>query len=445
MKTITLDYLRRWKWVFILTGVFQLFMVVAITGENSTFALFTVIYCGAMLLSFDLSRGTPRVCLALPVTRSELAWSWRFVAIVVPLCLFTVNLVLGNLLRGVFFSSFGIISLSQGTFWIFFALLWLGVSFHLLVHFPSPAMAQDPARKMKNNIIGGLWGLTLGGGFLVVMKMPKDWGELELLHWMLMAGALVSTVFGWQAAEELVVNRAGPARASEDIAKVSGRQEKEDMAEPKGEGFSLLFRTMAVATLRSLAVFMVVCIALQIFMRGGRQETWLETGYRVAGDPITFYLLVPLVLMTGLHWIVGIRHLRSLPIRASRLTLLVSGLFVLPTLVVVTAVGLLQLSLGTERISLEWVSRIALMTTPMLLAPGLLLRLGLTLKSYFLVIMPLFAVAPLATLLVPYLPVPVRGLICAVTWALGAFLTHRSITRRSETYRHTLTWPMRAA
>src|SRR5687767_8868618 len=131
MKAIVIDYLRRWRWVFILTGILQLFVNVVAPPEGSTFALFTVIYCGAMLLSFDLARGTPRVCLALPVTRSELAWSWRFVAIVVPLCLFIVNLVLGNLLKGVFQPSFGrIVSLSQGTCWIVFALLWLGVSFH---------------------------------------------------------------------------------------------------------------------------------------------------------------------------------------------------------------------------------------------------------------------------------------------------------------------------
>ena len=444
MKTITLDYLRRWGWIFVITGVAQLFMHIFIPPQNTAFALFTVIYCGAMLLSFDLARGTPRVCLALPVTRRDLAWSWRIVSIVAPLVLFVGSLVLGNLVRAVV--QLGeTISFSQATFLISFTLLWLGVSFHLLVHFPGTVAAQDPTKKVKNTIIGGLWGLTIGGGFLLVMKMPKDWGEVQPWHWILMAGALISTVLGWLEAEEMVVNRAGPGRASEDAARSAGRGAKSDVAGVKAEGLSFLLRAVILTTLRVIAVCMVIFLGFQIFLRKGNQESLLEAAARAVQEPTTFFILVPLVLMTGLGWLVGIRHFRTLPLMASKLTLLVCGFFIVPAVLLSGAMGLLQLSLGAEVFTLEWVSRTSLMTAPMLLAPGLLLHFGLTWRSYFLVIMPVFMAAPLAMLVLPFLSVPVRGLICVVTWAAGAFLVHRSVTRRSETYRHTLTWPMRPA
>jgi hypothetical protein len=104
---------------------------------------------------------------------------------------------------------------------------------------------------------------------------------------------------------------------------------------------------------------------------------------------------------------------------------------------------LLQAGLGTRGITTEWLSLTCLMTAPILLVPGLLLHFGLNWKSYFLVIMPVIMAAPLAGLALPFISGPVRGLICVVAWAAGAVLIHRSITRRSQTYRYSLSWPMR--
>src|SRR5688572_11947887 len=46
MKAIIRDYLRRWKWVFILTGILQ-FPSLFAPHFNLAFSLFTVIYCGS--------------------------------------------------------------------------------------------------------------------------------------------------------------------------------------------------------------------------------------------------------------------------------------------------------------------------------------------------------------------------------------------------------------
>lgn len=442
MKAIIKDYLRRWKWVFILTAVLQ-FPSLFAPPSHLAFTLFTVVYGGAMLLSFDLVRGTPRVCRSLPVTQRDLAKSWAFVSIVAPLALFVTNVILVTAIRGVFGIS-GSISLSQATFLIAVAFLWLGLSFHLLTHLPSANLAHDPAHKTKNTIFGGLWGLCLGGGFFVLMKMPNRWESLQPWHWIALAGALVSTGLGWRRAEEMVINRASPARTGEDVELRLAR-EKKGAGAIRREGLPFMFRVVTSNAVKTTLIFTFIFIGFQIYLRNAQQGDWLTAAAQVVQEPSTFYILIPLVMIAGLQWLAGIRHLRTLPLKGSFLTLLICGFFILPTVVMLAVMGLLQLTLGSSGLTAEWLSLTCLMTTPILLVPGLLLHFGLNWKSYFLVITPVFVAAPLIGLVLTYISGPWRVLICVLAWGVGALLIHRSITRRSQTYRYSLSWPMRPA
>jgi hypothetical protein len=363
-------------------------------------------------------------------------------AIVAPFGLFAANVTVVALIRGL--TGFGgAMPLSQATFLLATALLWLGLSFYLLTQLPAANAAHDPSCKTRNGVLGTLWGLSLGGGFFVLMKMPRSWEDLQPWHWLLLAGGLVTTVLGWRRAEELVMNRVVPARPSEHVEPGLGRG-KNDARNVRGQGWEFLVRVMVSNTLKATLMVLVFFMVFQIFLRKEQQDGWLAAAARVTQDPSTFYILVPLAMITGLQWLSGVRHFRSLPVRSSVLTSVICIFFALPTVTMLAATGLLQALLPDGRVTGDWLSSMCLMSGLVLLAPGLLLHFGLNWKSYFLVVMPVFCAGPLSGLLLPFIPGPWRVVISIIAWGAGAALVHRAITRGSQTYRHSLSWPAKS-
>ena len=188
---------------------------------------------------------------------------------------------------------------------------------------------------------------------------------------------------------------------------------------------------------------MFMFTAFQIFVRKESQESWFSASTRIVENPITFFILTPLVIITGLPWLASIRTLRILPLKGTTLTLLACGFFILPATLVLTITGLVEITLGAHLILLHRLNLIFLMTAPILVAPGLLLRFGLNWKSYLLVTMPIFASAPLSAILSSHTPAQVSALIWGLGWAAGYYLINQSIQTRSETYRQSLNWLMR--
>ena len=437
MKLLLIDFLKRWRWIYILVGMVQVGggLLTAITGLS--FVVFLVVFCGTVLLSFDLANGTARVCQTLPISRRELATVFRVLAMVVPIVVLTAALVLGSLLRVVL--NIGVaVSLSQGTLWIVYASLWLGSSFYLLTHLPRTAPLGFEAQA-KTTVVGGLWGLSLGGGALLSMILPKDWHSIPPWLWCVMALAGVFGVLGWFRAESMIIARSAPNQTNESHA--APPRPSTSLRTSKFVGLPFLFGTSLWFSLGTTCTFAAVFICVQILLHRGSHEPLSLVAARALQDPTTFFILAPLVIVNGLRWLVTLRHLRVLPMSGLQVVLVVAAFFIVPSLILITVMGVFQMLGGSQFFSSEWLSRAMIMTSPILLMPALLLHFGMSRKSFFLVIMLGVWSAPMLGLLAPQISNPIRLVIWAGAWAAGAWFMHRAICTRSQTYRQPINWP----
>jgi hypothetical protein len=184
-------------------------------------------------------------------------------------------------------------------------------------------------------------------------------------------------------------------------------------------------------------------IGLQVFLRKQVADSIPMTIGRIVRDPITLYILSLMIVMTGLQWLSAVRYLRSLPIKTSHLVVIIASLFMLPALFPITALGIADFAFNGDSSVTEWVKRAALFGSVTLLLPGFLLRFGLNWASYFLTMVPIFILAPLVSLISPHITAPVSLLACSVGWTAGAWLIYDALLARSQTYRHSMTWPLR--
>lgn len=437
MKLLLSDFLSRWKWVYLLVGVLQLSGGLFTSSNGPSFAPFLSIGCGAMLLSFDLTNGTARVCRSLPLSGHELARSWRFLALVVPMLLSTAALVLGNLLRVAF--NFGAaMTLSQGTLSLAYAFLWLGISFYLLTHLPRPT-PQGFEQQAKAMVVGGLWGFSAGGGILLSMTLPKDWQSVLPWLWCTMVGAGVLTCLGWLRAELMIISRSASAQTGE--SRTASPRAAMPLARTRLEGLPFLFGTSIWFSLGTIGMFVVVYMCVQILLRRGPHESLDFVAARTFQEPTIFFILAPLLVINGLRWLVTVRHLRVLPLSGSKVAFVVAAVFMIPSFIMVALMVGLQMLLGSQPLSSQWLNQAMLMTVPALLMPALLLHFGLSRQSFFIAI---FA-APMLGILAPQISNLMCGLIWVGAWAAGAWLLRRAISARSQAYRQPINWPMGGA
>jgi hypothetical protein len=437
MKPILIDFVRRWKKVYILLGVTQL---IADLMAPSFFALITVIYLGPVLLSFDLSRGTARTLRSLPIKRATLAVAWWIVGVVVPGLFFSVILGIACLLRGAFGFA-GPISASQATLSATLSFLWCGISYYLLTQMSADGPGSTSVG-IKNGLVAALWGASIGGGLFLFMKLPDHWEALNPLHWAMLVGGLALTCLGWFHSEKMVITRTTSAQNGERRHKPRDSQ-KSQISRSSPTGVMGLFRTLAQTSLRSSAVFIAMFIALQVFLRKQTADTIPMTIARIVRDPVTLYILSFMIVITGLQWLTAIRFLRSLPIRTSHLVFIIASLFIIPSLFPISALGIADFILNGNSSLMEWAKRAALFGSVILVVPGLLLRFGLNWVSYFFTLVPMFALAPLAGLLAPRISIPISLLLCSAGWTVGIWLIYNALTVRNQTYRQLMAWPIR--
>jgi hypothetical protein len=435
MKAILLDFVSRWKMFYILMTVAQ-FAADLIVPPIASLPL--VICSGSVLLSFDLGRGTARVFRSLPVPPKELGCVWWTLSVILPLTGSAAILVTTTLLRAAFGYS-SLISVAQLPLWGLLCVTWLGSSFYLLTNSTSASLGTNPGN-VKSRVIALLWGVSIPGAFFLCMKMPQEWDKLLPWHWGLLMIGIAATCFGWLRADNIT-----PYRTSDLQVKCIPRQRQNAdyrLNTPDSKSGLLSFlREFAVNTFKMVGTAVPVFILLQTFLRKHEAEPILSNVAHVLKQPSTSYILGPMIIVMGLQWSTGIRVMRSLPISYRQLTALLVILLIAPALLAVSLIAIGDFALSGSFPSGVWLQQVTLFSCIALLVHGFLLTFGLNWKSYFLTIVPIFAMTPLIGIFAPRVSTSLSVSISAAGAIAGVLLIRNAITRRSQTYRHQLIWP----
>lgn len=378
-KHIIRDYLRRYVVAYVLGLLIHLLVAIGLT-HHSEIPLFGLFLGSAFVLGIEFVRGgnttSARTLLAMPVTASQLARVWRFVAMILPIVLYFVVLLVGVLIG----KATGGNKLSLEGF-VVLALLqtgMLGMFFFSLTGLqPAPAPGAGFGEKCSNLIFGVLWGFSIP----VVMFTPQlqmtSTSQLTSAHFLAWVFLIVVTVAGWFRAETLVARRT--VRNAGNVRKAYAPRVKGAMPWRQYGGLRYF-----------MSVFGSAASLMFIMMLG---FTWFGTNYLFGGpsvghsmDSMQLHMFVAIAgLITVLQVLPMLRFLRTMPKRGRSFTHLMIlwplGLIVFLSIV---GYGLHSIVAGQEFVWESYGIRIARCIaggTFVLLALPLFLRFGFNIKS----------------------------------------------------------------
>ena len=201
MNPVTLDFIRRWNWVFVIHfAATTLGWILYKEGAKLHFEMLA-----AVAMSMDFTRGLVRPCLGLPITRTVLARGlWFAVAAVSPVL---------TLLSMITATGFCLIFRSNGPSWslmsyhLTISVLLSGTMQFLLTSLPTRPAATLSGR-IRDTVIGLAWGLSLSATLWISFMLPAGWdgihagGRILLL---LLAGLSIAS---WFTTRSMLVARA---------------------------------------------------------------------------------------------------------------------------------------------------------------------------------------------------------------------------------------------
>ena len=329
MKTLVLDFLRRWGWMLALLLLLTAF--ISATGQP-----FVLAPSALICLIFDAQRGVFRVVRPLPVPRFRQACAWWLIGVpLVPL------LSLGALAIGVviFQATHPLVALPAPPMlvevgaqavqifappmsavspwfgvgvqtWVAFG--YAGLCFRLAMGLPTrPAVGALEAT--VQGVFGGLWGLSMMGLVFILPNLPKTPAAVAPWHLAVFAAVPVCVVLSFLAAPGLMQRRMFVV-----AAKARPRAASESVAPDTGLTGATLF--VANFVVRFVMVMAAIAIGHVIVLR-------LIIGR--ANSPVDHIMAIQIVSIAIAFSIfageaVGMRVLRALPLSTVRLALLLS-------------------------------------------------------------------------------------------------------------------------
>ena len=357
MKNIILDHVRRWWWLFALGAVYaaalgwsvatsattsgywhgkhsnSLILSLAMTWNSMLVAqsLCLAVFTGAMLLLFDMQRGLVRPVAVLPLTGRQIGLSWWLATVVAPACLSAALLFVGGGAFHLFHqdTTIPVARLLLADLLIF---LWLGSVF--VTYFTNYATQGLPWGKLYNfiasvTIIWMLFGFALS---LNAQKSPTKWA-------LFLGLGLLLTLFGWWCAGQFIPGKTKPLARVSDRARARLRAHTiltrlpiryasgTHPAVAGGGGIPLLGTVtffQAILFCLITAVWMPLALAWQGQFRSWSSAIELVAGLVAAFWAISFFVFLPVLKQ--------LRFLRTLPLSASRLALVLIVLALLPLL-----------------------------------------------------------------------------------------------------------------
>ena len=377
---IVRDYLRRYALAYALGLLIHLLTAIA-SAFSQEVPLAGLTFGSAFILGIEFVRGgntTARTLLAKPITASQLAHVWRFVAFTLPVIAYflvlLVGVLLGKLMGGerVSMESFVLLALLQtgmlGMF--FFALTGLQTS---------PAQAQSFGEKCSNLVFGLLWGFSVPVAMFTPKMQVTSLADMRLPHLIAWGFLLVVTIAGWFRAETLVARRT--VRRNVRVRPSRASRAKDAMPWRQFGGlryFMKLFGTAII--LMFMAMLLVTHFGTNLIFGGGGLK---DGGFLLEGQ---LGMFIPIAGLISVFQIMPmIRVLRTMPKRLTALTNLLV-LWPLFLIVILSLIGhgfhalVAGQDLGQPGYGLR-VARGIAAGAPVLLTLPLFLRFGLSFKS----------------------------------------------------------------
>jgi hypothetical protein len=433
MNRIILDHLRRWWWVWLVIGIANSFICVALvtsgltsvvtSGPTSTgfsVMLPLILWAGAMQLNFDLQRGMGRTISVLPVTVRQIGRAWWIFSVALPAILLTVTTGLGLMCHSAIgnhaFQLRGFLAISSAN------TLFLGAMF---------ALFAGDIQSTPQNPAGWLRRFTSSGILIAMMVvfMRGSWNTPAGIFILLLS--FILTVVGWFRAEAMVVQRATFRPGIQPGKRKPGQYQ---VASGFG-GLPFLCQTLFIRVGYLGIGVAVWLLVMQVVMHDSMKlspkqllEAALPTFSSFGFFFMFLFLLLPLIMQ--------LRHLRSLPISRSALAALLVLLPVAPILLLGLARAIYGMSFpdGTNvfHISANFFTSAAMMAV----AAPLFVWQGLRNGSYFLIFF-LLMVTSMGLTIFPATKIP-ESLIVSVSLvviALAFFATRWLLKSSSRAYR----------
>lgn len=349
MKNIVLDHCRRWWWVFALSGAYasilgwslatpdlanvywhgkhpfiQEFFKIQSTMflmQSSCLAVFT----GALLLLCDLQRGLVRAVAVLPMTGRQLGRNWWLATVAAPVVWQFALLSIGAAVFYCFHPSttFPVARLLLVDLLIF---LWTGTTFVIyFVNYATPGLRWGKPCNFVTAvlIIWMLFGFALN---LNAQKNPYKWA-------LFLGLGLLMTIFGWWRAGQFIPGQTkqlvrGRIHVNSGLTPLPlkyspGRQPAVD-----GSGGIPLLGSVTFYRAFFFCLFAAVWMPLA-FAWQGQIKSWPAVIELVAGMVAAYWVISYFVFMPVLQ---QLRYLRTLPLSASRLALVLIVLALLPVM-----------------------------------------------------------------------------------------------------------------
>jgi len=426
MNRVIADYLKRWWWVFGLTGIAHAAVCWFVPLSDGPIKHFFpyVMFAGPFLLSMDLHRGHARVLTALPLTTGQIAKSLWMAAVGVPaVASVVIGLVVGGVSwvfhRGVPFHFGSLVMICVAN------IFWLGATFFLLTGLPTRT-ADGWIARLRGIFFGSLWGLSVGGAVIFPNFLFRT-NAAAMVTYAVLAGMSLA---GWLFAESFVLERAGIRRSPAGAARRPARYQ---VSHGLG-GIPLLIRTTMTRTV-SIGLTMVGVMMAVVFMEG--RITSLDRAFDSVIPAFQTFPFWVVVMFQTIPIVMQLRLLRTLPLSPMQLSLLLVILPVMSILVLGLGCALLGLLFAGAAMGLKVFEMFLLSSIGLaLIAPAMVWwgcnRQTLVVSFFFIFAGSVAMQFPTGALKLNEVMIGIFWLVSvAGSWAL----THRGLRRSHRAYR----------
>jgi len=478
MNRLIFDYFRRWAWLLALVCVleFGLGCLIANRPEDGFefWGLLLAMWTGANLLSKDMKRGLVRVVAVLPLIARQIGRSWWLATVAIPAIVLAALLFLG---AGTVYhfhpnkifpaDRLAIVSLLN--------VAWLGTMFTCV--FATPSFDGNGWERARASFISGLSAMMLLGGMLICQNASKSPLKSSIL---LGVGGLL-TVASWFRAGEFVPGLAGfrlvalpykdargqPGAADESLRRLkalrppatawlglrrplfdryirwlermAGRNPCGEHHVPGGRGgIPLLISTTFVRTFLTLAAMVALMALIWQWQRQKMPQDMDITLFAQMGSFMScffIFFLQPMLMLQHL------RFLRTLPVSATRLAVVMVATGILPLIALGAVVtGVAWLTIGTAA-AITVSKSYMFILAPASLCVFFAVWRGAGMQAYALLLFTMFGFFMVPLWLQAFfhrreiIPLSLIGIVAAVYILLAFLLTRRALMQSSHAYR----------
>jgi hypothetical protein len=353
MKSLILDFLHRWRWLFVISLI--------VSVASSLFGLPLILAPAAVVaLQPDARRGVFRAVRPLPLTRLDQAKAWWVVGVPLLPLLSVPALVLGILLFPHFQPSAGPVPFARVAApmtetmlpmeprpavlpetsvpvteprylappqapeknprapwfaaavqsWV--ALGYAGFCFFLMQWAPQ-RQAENLTENVQQGVFGLLWGISMPGVVFLMPNLPRSPDTMATWHWAVLAAAPVFVALSYFSAAELM---------RQQMVVTAAKKRPQATTESLALSGGLTGIPLYVVNFAGRIVLMVALIACvqMVVLR------WMAQGNAPGHHPAVGMQVSLMGMMIGatIAESVGMRALRALPLSTVKLALLLS-------------------------------------------------------------------------------------------------------------------------